>query len=67
MVAMMDFGLPNGLALISSPIVISEGRICVHLWFKLPRLSAASAGEKVWLLIFWKFFASGIALAADKT
>jgi len=32
MVAMMDFGSTNGLALISSQTVVSEGRICVHLW-----------------------------------
>jgi hypothetical protein len=31
MVAMMDFGSPNGVALISSQIVVSEGGICVHL------------------------------------
>jgi hypothetical protein len=33
----MDFGSPNGSAFISSQIVVSEGRICVHLWFKLHR------------------------------
>jgi hypothetical protein len=62
---MMDFGSPNSLALISSQIVISGGRICVYLWSKTRR-SKTVAGIRLALglfLVVLTFGAGGVAHA----